>query len=187
MPLRLSLARALPRPSLLRPTRRHFIPFPSAPPLTITTARTLPYAPPALYNLVADINAYALYLPYCLASTILTRSPKDNLPTSADLKVGWGQYVETFRSKVVCDRERGVVSADASENALFEVLVARWVLRGLEGGEKTQVALTVEVQFGNPLYRAVAGGVVPKVAEVMVEAFEKRARMMLGAKRVEGK
>ena len=181
MPPRILLPRTpflFTRPS---PPCRHF--FPAPPPLTITTTRTLPYTPPQLYTLVADINAYASYLPYCLGSTIITRSPIDNSPTSADLKVGWGQYVETFRSKVFCDSKKWEVRADASDNPLFDVLVARWVLKA-RGEGVTDVGLTVEVGFGNPLYRAVAGGVVPKVAEIMVEAFEKKARMALGTNKI---
>lgn len=47
--------------------------------------------------------------------------------------------------------------------------------------DKTEVNLAIEFQFSNPMYAAVAGGVAPKVAEKMIEAFEKRVKeVMLG-------
>ena len=48
--------------------------------------------------------------------------------------------------------------------------------------DKTEVNLAIEFQFSNPMYSAVAGGVAPKIAEKMIEAFEKRVKeVMVGA------
>lgn len=47
--------------------------------------------------------------------------------------------------------------------------------------DKTEVNLAIEFQFSNPMYAAVAGGVAPKIAEKMIEAFEKRVKeVMIG-------
>ncbi|KAI5358819.1 Putative coenzyme Q-binding protein COQ10 [Septoria linicola] len=47
---------------------------------------------------------------------------------------------------------------------------------------KTEVNLAIEFQFSNPLYAAVAGGAAPKVADKMIEAFEKRVKeVMVGS------
>jgi len=71
-----------------------------------------------------------------------------------------------------------MVEADASQNPLFEKLLARWeILPQEEGG--SDVKLHVEFKFMNPLYSAVSGAIAPKVAGVMIEAFEKRAKEVL--------
>ena len=51
---------------------------------------------------------------------------------------------------------------------------------GLEGGKGTEVRLDIRFQFVNPLYAAVSSAVSDKVAGLMIEAFEKRAREQLG-------
>ena len=42
--------------------------------------------------------------------------------------------------------------------------------------EKTDVSLLIEYQFANPVYAALSQAAAPKVAEKMIEAFEKRVR-----------
>lgn len=42
--------------------------------------------------------------------------------------------------------------------------------------EKTEVSLQIEYQFANPVYAALSQAAAPKVAEKMIEAFEKRVR-----------
>ena len=88
------------------------------------------------------------------------------------------------------------VSGDEGQAAsdVFKKLVTRWSVRPLStsgsgdaaaaaAGEeqpKTEVLLAITYEFANPLYAAVSAAVSDKVAGVMIEAFEKRARERLG-------
>lgn len=45
--------------------------------------------------------------------------------------------------------------------------------------EETQVSLAIEFQFANPIYAAMSQATVPKVADKMIEAFEKRVRAVV--------
>ena len=47
------------------------------------------------------------------------------------------------------------------------------------GQEKTEVSLSIEYQFANPMYAALSSAAAPKVAEKMIEAFEKRVRAVI--------
>jgi coenzyme Q-binding protein COQ10 len=47
------------------------------------------------------------------------------------------------------------------------------------GQEKTEVNLTIEYQFANPLYAALSSAAAPKVADKMIEAFENRVKAVL--------
>ncbi|KAI5844229.1 polyketide cyclase/dehydrase and lipid transporter [Tricharina praecox] len=174
---------AVPLRPLLRPlrpcSRRTFFDLPTASPQRFTASRRLPHPPAALYRLISDIDAYHEYLPYCLGSRITSRCPDTNTPTEADLRVGWGAFDETFRSRVTCIPERLSVQADASQNPLFKQLKARWEIKDSDDGHGGDVSLHIEFAFANPLYAAVGGAVAPKVAGVMVDAFEKRAREVL--------
>jgi len=48
--------------------------------------------------------------------------------------------------------------------------------------EKTEVNLDIEFQFANPVYAALSSAAAPKVAEKMIEAFEKRVKAVVEAR-----
>lgn len=190
-------------------------------PQTITAARRLPYGPGPLYGLIADIDAYASFLPNCVASRATAWSEPDaarggrRWPTRGRLVVGWGPVTQGFVSRVYCAPAAGVVEAvsgaagrtgltDAELAAIgrtregeeeeegrrrdeeegdgtFESLVTRWEVSPAAGkGGWTDVGLTIRYKFANPLYQLATDKFADQVAGDMIEAFEKRARSVLG-------
>ncbi|KAG6018540.1 hypothetical protein E4U41_003791, partial [Claviceps citrina] len=149
-----------------------------------------------LYRLIADVDAYSSFVPYCSHSRVTQWSQPDEhgraWPTLADLHVGWGGFNEVFTSRLRCVPDVSVeaVSGDPASveakaaSAVFKSLVTRWHLRPLatsaSAPPSTEVHLTIKYQFANPLYAAVSAAVSDKVAGLMVEAFEKRALEQLG-------
>ncbi|KAH8174212.1 polyketide cyclase / dehydrase and lipid transport domain-containing protein [Sarocladium implicatum] len=163
----------------------------------LTALRKLPYAPSPLYDLIADVDSYSSFVPYCSRSRVTAWSNPDpshdnrRWPTLADLHVGWGGFEEVFTSRLRCIPGESVEAVSGGEgerdaSAVFKSLVTRWALRPLEGaagGESkpmTEVHLSIKYQFVNPLYAAVSSAVSDKIAGLMIEAFEKRAREKLG-------
>ncbi|CCX13701.1 cyclase/dehydrase family protein [Pyronema domesticum] len=176
----MSVRALVPRPCVARTLRRTFFDLPTPGAIQrFSATRHLPYDVKPLYSLIADIDSYRHFLPYCVGSHITKRDPTTNDPTEADLRVGWGNFDETFRSRVRCEPGTNCVEA-TSESPLFTKLKARWEIEKKEQG--ADVRLNVEVAFNNPLYAAASGAVAPKLAQIMVEAFEKRAGDVLGKK-----
>lgn len=68
--------------------------------------------------------------------------------------------------------------ARGAGNGLMTHLRSRWTIRAL-GESKTEVALALEFAFANPMYTALSAGVAPKVADIMVKAFEERVQTLL--------
>ena len=68
---------------------------------------------------------------------------------------------------------------------MVEHLLTRWTLRplGKRGSkpDETEVNLQIEVQFANPIYAALSQAAVPKVAEKMIEAFERRVGVVVSS------
>jgi coenzyme Q-binding protein COQ10 len=62
--------------------------------------------------------------------------------------------------------------------SLLSHLRNRWTVEPL-GKDQTRVTLALEYAFTNPLYSALSAGAAPMVADIMVKAFEQRARSML--------
>ncbi|KAI1199534.1 hypothetical protein F5X97DRAFT_117461 [Nemania serpens] len=100
------------RNQLRNPQHTHTRPFLTsilAPPQTVTASRRLPHAPAALYALIADIDSYSAFVPYCSASrvTAWTAAAADPVfrrrwPARADLTAGWGGLEQTYTSRVFC-------------------------------------------------------------------------------------
>ncbi|KAI1391176.1 uncharacterized protein F4822DRAFT_395853 [Hypoxylon trugodes] len=126
------ISRSKPRPNHLHihQTRRTFL---TSTPQTLTAARRLPYNHERLYDLIADIDSYKRFLPYCKISRITHWTPPTpsqsthfhnrRWPTRADLTAGWGGFEETYTSRVFCVPSSGIVEA-ISGNAYSEIPAA---------------------------------------------------------------
>ncbi|PNY27633.1 Coenzyme Q-binding protein coq10, mitochondrial [Tolypocladium capitatum] len=203
LPLRRALARAAappPPPPPAPPRRRSFFSFPGGGDTTqhLAATRTLPYARDPLYELIADVDSYHRFVPYCSLSRVTHWAPPDprgrRWPARADLHVGWGGFTEAFSSRLRCvpgvsveavsgDPAAADADADAA-SAVFKSLVTRWSLEPVAhdpASPSTEVRLTIEYRFVNPLYAAVSAAVSDKVAGLMIEAFEKQARERLAS------
>jgi coenzyme Q-binding protein COQ10 len=197
LPLRTSpLRRHTTAPRLSRP----FITLPGSDlTQTLTATRILPYSRDPLYSLIADVDDYSSFVPYCSRSRVTHWSPADpasggrRWPTRADLHVGWGGFDEKFTSRLTCVPGVSVEAlsggggrGEPDASSVFRSLVTRWQLRPLgagtgSGSPRTEVHLSIKYQFVNPLYAAVSAAVSDKVAGMMIEAFEKQARQKLGS------
>ncbi|KAI1131976.1 hypothetical protein F5Y10DRAFT_232429 [Nemania abortiva] len=117
MPPTRLLPRPCPRPShFLRSSTQQskrtflnsFLSSSALPPQTLTASRRLPYNHAALYSLIADINSYSAFLPYCSASRVTAWTAHADpefgrrWPTRADLTAGWGGIEQTYTSRVFC-------------------------------------------------------------------------------------
>lgn len=127
-------------------------------------------------------------------------------PSEGVLTSGFGQITESFRSRVYCvpgrivesvggDTETNLSREDIAhhleggdpihnqsrsggDNGLLKHLRSTWTIEEL-GKSRTGVTLALEFAFTNPFYAALSGGVAPKVAEVMIKAFEQRVAALL--------
>ncbi|KFY38718.1 hypothetical protein V494_04226 [Pseudogymnoascus sp. VKM F-4513 (FW-928)] len=210
VPLRVNLRRiSSVRPQNFRPIapiRRSFFSLPDSELVTLRETRILPYESSSLYTLIADVDRYSSFIPYCQESRVTKWSEPDTKgkrwPEQADLKVGWGGLEETFTSKLNCvpdtivealggdavpAQSLGRLSRVETQNNIFKRLSTRWTVKPLPGQPAasgvarnlTEVNLAIEFQFSNPLYGSLSKAVAPKLAEVMIEAFEKRAKLLL--------
>jgi len=200
---------------------RRFISIPGLEAQSLTATRILPYNSSSLYTLIADVDSYSTFLPYCLGSKVTKWSTPDKdgkrWPSEADLKVGWRGYEESFTSRLFCvpgsvvealggeatttlsksdlKHHEESFDAPAKANSIFQSLNTRWSIKPFHykppsgkpqtdnaihpAREQTEVHLTLDFQFSNPVYAALSKAVAPKVASIMIEAFELRARKLL--------
>ncbi|KAL6852040.1 dehydrase and lipid transport domain-containing protein [Trichoderma novae-zelandiae] len=178
-------------------SRRAFISLPGSSPQSLVATRTLPYAHEPLYELIADVDSYSAFVPYCSHSRVTQWSPPDasgrRWPALADLHVGWGGFDEAFTSRLRCvpgvsvEARSGGSAEDGparDASSVFKTLETMWYLTPVarqSAAPSTEVRLTIKFEFVNPLYAAVSAAVSDKMAGLMIEAFEKRVHSKLSA------
>lgn len=149
------------------------------------TSAILSHPASTLFDVVADVDAYKQFVPYCQDSVVL--GPADGQPNAvlADLTVGFGRFSETYTSKVTMHKpdtasgKGGTVVAEAVQpNPVFSFLSTTWTFRPIEGGKRTLVEFGLVYAFRNPVYGAVAGNVFEQMSSQMIDAFEKRAEKL---------
>ncbi|KAF2176692.1 hypothetical protein K469DRAFT_678351 [Zopfia rhizophila CBS 207.26] len=71
-----------------------------------------------------------------------------------------------------------------TQNQLLTHLSSRWTINPVPAAsssepERTEVSLSLEFAFVNPLYTTLSAGAAPKVADIMIKAFEERVKFLL--------
>ncbi|KAK5993181.1 Coenzyme Q-binding protein coq10 [Cladobotryum mycophilum] len=191
---RLPLRPAVPCAFSIPTHRRTFISLPGSEPQSLVATKTLPYDHKPLYELIADVDSYSTFVPYCSHSNVTKWSAPDSngrrWPALADLHVGWGGFNEVFTSRLRCvpgvsveALSGGNVSGTQQDaSAVFKTLETLWSLRPIshQPSPSTEVRLTIKYQFVNPLYAVVSAAISDQMASLMIEAFEKQVHDRLG-------
>ncbi len=138
--------------------------------------RILPYTPEQMFALVADVEKYPQFLPWCVACRITGRpSPIEFM---ADLAVGFKMVREQFTSRVTLDEPNGITVEYLT--GPFEHLRNTWAFKPVGGG--TEVAFFLSFEFRSKLLQAVIGALFEEAVHRMVGAFETRAAKLYGKK-----
>ncbi len=135
--------------------------------------RFLPYTPEQLFDLVADVERYPEFLPWCVGARI--RERRDTLVV-ADLLIGFRMFRERFTSRVTLDRPRRIDVA-YSEGP-FRYLDNHWIFEPAEGG--CRIDFFVDFEFRSRVLQALIGALFNEAVRRMVHAFETRARALYG-------
>jgi len=136
--------------------------------------RKLPYTAEQLFDLVADVERYPEFLPWCVGARI--RERKDNTIV-ADLLIGFRMIRERFTSKVVLDRPRRIDVA-YSEGP-FKYLRNRWIFEPQQDGGCI-IDFHVDFEFRSRLLQKIIEVLFNEAIRRMVSAFEGRARSLYG-------
>lgn len=134
----------------------------------------LPYSPEQLYDLVADIEKYPEFLPWCAAVRILSQSETEML---ADLSVGYKFFRETFRSRVhLIPKTRIDVEYI---NGPFHRLNNHWIFKK-GAGSGTDIEFFIDFEFKSKFFQSAIRMVFESAFDQMLSSFEKRAQEVYG-------
>ena len=135
--------------------------------------RTLPFRPEQLFDLVADIESYPRFLPWCKGARILERNEGT---ITADLIIGYKMFREKFTSLVTLERPKKI-SVEYLSGPLAH-LKNEWEFQ--PNGTGCDLLFHVEFDFRSHMLSAIVEPFFDKALSKMAAAFEARAQELYG-------
>jgi len=136
--------------------------------------RAMPYTPEQLFDLVAGVDKYPEFLPWCLASRITKR---EGDVFYADLIIGYKMVREKFGSRVTALRSDHIHVEYLS--GPMKHLSNHWRFLPQEDGTCI-IDFYVDFEFKNPVLQKLIAVFFEEAVKRMVGAFEARARALYG-------
>jgi coenzyme Q-binding protein COQ10 len=136
--------------------------------------RVVAYTPEQIYGLVADVERYPEFLPWCLAARIRKR---DETWFVADMVIGFKMIRERFTSHVALDERHRRIDVVYAEGP-FKHLENHWLFE--QHDEGCLIDFYVDFEFRSKLLQTLIEALFHEAVKRMVGAFEARARDLYG-------
>jgi ribosome-associated toxin RatA of RatAB toxin-antitoxin module len=137
----------------------------------VNKSALVPFSASQMYDLVADINAYQDFLPWCGHSEVLSRENDVVVGTVTIAKGGVNKSFTTENHQQK-NKQIEVKLVDGP----FKKLEGFWRFEPLKE-DACKVSLELEYEFSSKILGMVVGPVFNQVANTMVDSFVKQARV----------
>lgn len=137
----------------------------------------LGYSPEQLFDVVAAVDLYHGFVPWCQRSDIVRHHPDGSF--DAELEIGFKFLVESYVSHVELKRPK-LVKTTVSESSLFDHLINTWEFKPGPVPGSCDLYFLVDFKFQSPLYRQVASMFFKEVVSRLVGSFSDRCRLIYG-------
>lgn len=134
----------------------------------------MPYTAEQMFALIADVEAYPQFLPWCAACRV-RKDSRDQSGTGiidADLVISFKVFRERFGSRVTLDPVHGTIDVSYLDGP-FRYLDNHWQFT--PDGDGCLVDFFVDFEFKSRTLQAIIGVVFGEAMNRIVRAFEKRA------------
>ncbi|TAH37682.1 MAG: type II toxin-antitoxin system RatA family toxin [Alphaproteobacteria bacterium] len=137
-------------------------------------SKILPYTQKQMFDLVAKVEEYPNFLPWCLDAVVTHRTETQ---VAADLVIGWKLIREKFTSHVHLQAPAAITVE--YQDGPFQYLHNEWRFTA-QGKKQTEIDFMVDFEFRSPLMNTIMGPLFIPAVHKMIEAFEKRAEDLYG-------
>jgi len=136
----------------------------------------VPYSAQQMFDLVNDIEAYSLFLPWCRSSEVLSQSDAE---IRARVEIAAGPLNQSFvtRNSLI----RGESIQMKLEKGPFSRLDGYWRFESLQA-QGCKVSLELHFDFPNFMMRVTMTPMFNQIANTLVDAFVQRARIVYAEK-----
>ena len=152
---------------------------------THSEKRLIHHTPQQMFDLVADIEKYPEFLPWCIATRIRKKGIEDGSDMMiSDMVIGYKLFREKFTSKVVLQSPNRI---DVSYfDGPFNHLKNYWIFEPVSSAENSEKACLIDFyidfKFKSGIFQSAIGAVFNKAVNRMIFAFEERANELYGIK-----
>ncbi|WP_169569158.1 type II toxin-antitoxin system RatA family toxin [Sneathiella limimaris] len=136
--------------------------------------RVLPFSQKQLYDLVASVETYPEFLPWCVGARIKEKTDRLIL---ADLVIGYKMFRERFTSRVTLDPETPRIDVEYMDGP-FKYLNNHWIFMPHPDG--CEIDFYVDFEFKSALLQKTIGLLFNEAVQRMIAAFEHRAEVLYG-------
>ncbi|CAN1274032.1 Coenzyme Q-binding protein COQ10 homolog, mitochondrial [Linum perenne] len=126
------------------------------------------YSPEQLFDVVAAVDFYHGFVPWCQRSDILKRYPDGSF--DAELEIGFKFLVESYVSHVELKRPK-MLKTTASQSGLFDHLINIWEFNPGPVPGSCDLYFLVDFKFQSPLYRQVTTSSVQNITFLHLSSF----------------
>ncbi len=143
---------------------------------THSESRIVPYTADLMYAVVADVERYPEFLPWCAGLRVLKRERDGACEILiAEMLVGYKSLRERYTSRVVLDKDARTIDVVQTEG-VFRALENHW--RFTPEGASARVDFSILFEFKNRVLALAANAVLGPVMLKMSHAFEARAKKL---------
>uniref|UniRef100_A0AAV1UX68 EF-hand domain-containing protein n=1 Tax=Peronospora matthiolae TaxID=2874970 RepID=A0AAV1UX68_9STRA len=144
-----------------------------------TETRVVPFSCSEMFDVVADVERYSDFLPFCVESRVLRR-PNENVMEAA-LRVGFNIFTESYTSRVLMIRPNKIATK-AIDSPTFKRIESEWMFKPCETPGSCEIAFRVTFEVSSFLHANAIQLFFDDVALTQLNAFIGRARKTYGSK-----
>lgn len=141
---------------------------------TVQKSALVSYSAQEMYALVADIESYGKFLPWCGGSRILAR---DEDSATASVVIAYGGIHKAFTT--INRMQPGKMIEMRLVEGPFKHLSGYWRFQALDA-HACKVSLDMEFEFSNAVLSMTVGPVFSRIANDLLDGFCRRAELQYG-------
>ena len=133
-----------------------------------------------LIELVLDIEKYPEFVPFCFDAKVYENKKEGDLTKIiADLTIGKGPFKDTYKSDVVFDKNKDVISVKNIEGPLKHLL-NNWTFTDKKNGI-TEITFDIDFEIKNKFLNSLMVVSFQYGLEKIADAFQMRAEKLFGS------
>ena len=139
-----------------------------------STTRIMPFTPEQMFDLVADVEKYPLFVPMCKSLTVKSLNEEAGKTyLVAEMAVAYNLIRQAFTCRVTLDKGAQKIEVDYLSGP-FKRLENIWNFKPHEKG--CEVDFFIEYEFKSVTLSVIASVIMDKSFKMFAQAFEERAK-----------
>ncbi len=140
-----------------------------------TEEQIINFSKEQMFDLVADINSYEDFLPWCDKSSIISTNENNDGDgvVIADLDIGYKSLSYTYRSEVKLSKNKDYIKVTHVEGP-FKHLINEWKFNEISDNQ-SKISFFIDFELSSKIFNILMSEFFDVAFKKMVESFKNRA------------